>query len=704
MKRFLIILSIGIVFSFLAFYLVFIEGFYISFKNIDTVISYKTGQKEILRKNSDGSFSPFKIKGVNISSSLPGSYARQFAPQREDYLRWLTQISQMGANTVRTPEIMDSDFYNALFEFNEGNPNPIYLIQSIDVRDSANYGYKTTYHMDFFGKLLSDAKKSVDVIHGRAFTFYGGIYQKDVSPWVLGYLVGNYWSSDAIAYTDHHILHNGKYKGKYFLTKTEATAFESMLAQVMDLIVSYETDKYHQQRIVGFVNSLENDFLQYQEMYARQLAKYAFVDAENILTSGSFNGYYAAYNVYDFSDDILSYLTEEQLQELATVLPKVNTSRSYAGYLDLISEYHTMPVIISSYGFSTARGSIKKDTAPLTELEQGMNLIKVWQDAVQAELSGVFISSWQDQWERRTWNSIFSVELDNNFRWHDLQSDGQNYGIMAFLPEEEAVCTLDGLSEEWNESDVVISKVDYTLSLRSDYQGLYILAQGEKVSQDKPVYIAFDTIDDLGSYYSSEPFVRFDSEADFLLAIDGKNNTRLLVQERYDAMRSNFLLEITVKNPYIDIPLRSSSKFVPIRMAVRNPKLVNTDLIKNVKEVQHLRTLGTWETGKLLHGNGNRGQVDFYSLTDFSFGKNCVEIRIPWQLLNFFNPLEKLIHKDYYDNYGVKPKFISKLKIGMGDGSEITKMQECDLPDLPYNRPYREVLKQSYYHIRKHWK
>ena len=36
--------------------------------------------------------------------------------------------------------------------------------------------------------------------------------------------------------------------------------------------------------------------------------------------------------------------------------------------------------------------------------------------------------------------------------------------------------------------------------------------------------------------------------------------------------------------------------------------------------------------------------ADYDSLADFCFGEDCVEIRIPWALLNFANPAEMLIH------------------------------------------------------------
>ena len=65
-------------------------------------------------------------------------------------------------------------------------------------------------------------------------------------------------------------------------------------------------------------------------------------------------------------------------------------------------------------------------------------------------------------------------------------------------------------------------------------------------------------------------------------------------------------------------------------MAVQNPLLVDT----LTPETRALQRLGVWETGKLIHGNGDSRSPDYNSLTDFCFGEGCVEIRLPSLLLN----------------------------------------------------------------------
>ena len=70
------------------------------------------------------------------------------------------------------------------------------------------------------------------------------------------------------AYTDHNIIRSQSYQGTYFTTRDDATAFEAMLAQVMDEVTLYESKKYKTQRPIGFINDPANDFLADEPVYA----------------------------------------------------------------------------------------------------------------------------------------------------------------------------------------------------------------------------------------------------------------------------------------------------------------------------------------------------------------------------------------------------------------------------------------------------
>lgn len=720
MKKFLIfVIVVGMV-VFLVSYTSTRMGFYLDLHpNAPVSAQFMVKEKKIIQVMEDGSENEFIIKGVDVSSSMPKHSAMDFAPKKEDYLRWFTQMSQMGANTIRVIHVMDDDFYNALYHYNTKNEKPLYLLQGISVVDAVNYGEKDAYNDDFFGYLVKNGKMLVDIVHGKRIiplngTGGTGEYRKDISDWLLGYLVGTEWSADTIAYTNHHIGYSGTYEGDYFSTTEDANPFEAMLAEVMDIITAYESKKYKMQHPIGFINDPSNDPFEYADSYhlpldkfkkvgenavtyARQLGKLNQLDAEHIKPTAKMKaGSFAAYRLYQFCPDFYKYLSENQKKAIADLLKKIDVSRSYDGYLDLLGTYHSMPVISAGYGFSTSRGVLSEEYGePLTEEEQGSRLMEVYQDMIYANWSGGFISSWQDQWERRSWNTAYAQDLANNMDWKDVQTDGQGYGLMEFT---DSNCEINGTISEWTQKDVVATSDNRTLSARVDAEGLCIMVQGENVKPEIPLYIPIDTTQESGATESSLEGLTFSRSADFLLCLSGIEESRILVHSRYESVRENFLEEISGENPFIQYPEVDDKNFVPIYMVMENKQMVNTVTYRN----RNLKWLPQRETGKLRHGNNDPKSDEYDSQADFCYGENCVEVRIPWLLLNVSNPSKMLIHKDYYKNYGVKLKSIKQCWLGVS--SDITKTIEMQPFRLKWKRfKYKESLKQSYYIVKSVW-
>lgn len=710
MKKYLICMLLLPAAAFVIFYLIYMKGFYIDFHPEEPVkADFWTDGKELWTQEKAEGAKSFVIKGVDVFSSLPGHYSTEFAAGKEDYLRWLEQIGGMGANTVRVYDILDEDFYNAFYEYNTTHENPLYLLQGIQVSDAANRGAEDAYAEDFYGKLKGDGRDAVDVIHGnkairseKTGEFY--FYTEDLSEWVIGYMVGQEWDPYTISYTNHRDVNPASYRGTYFETASGSTAFEAMLAEIMDELTAYESKKYKKQRLISFVNDPQNDPFEYEESYAKQLAKINCMDAERVVpTDKLLSGCFASYRLYDFCDDFAEYLSQEQKACLGTLLEAVDKKGTYGGYLELLSGYHTMPVVAAGYGFSTARVPIAKGKSPLTEEEQGEALMAVWREASACGWSGMCISGWQDAWERRTWNTAFATVINRNYLWHDLQTDGQNYGILDFEPgKEEKVCYVDGDDAEWVEEEPVLEAEQGTLYAKQDAEGLYLLIRGKNL-KDKPLYIPIDTTQESGSKVCKLPLAEFDREADFLLCVDGEERTRLLVQERYDALRENFGEEITGENPFFTFPQKNSPAFVTVSTALRNDTLIDESLMLDAAVIQKMKALGVWEAGKLVHGNGNPKHESYHSLADFCYGKDFVEICLPWGLLNVGDPSQMWIHRDYYEHYGVEYKMASHFYIGMGDGTSQIAMKKLETGGYMNAPDWHERLKRSYYVIQREW-
>ena len=198
MRKFLILCAAAVLVLLAGNYLIYHTSYYIDWRPDEAISSFTgTSGREILVDRGDGP-APFEIRGVDLGVGKPGHFATEFAITREEYLRWFGQIQEMGANTVRIYTINSPAFYEAFLEYNQDNPDPLYLIQGLWVNDYSQNSHIDAYDPDFLDPLLEDAKRVVDVIHGRRNVSYdpnrgNGRYRYDVSKWVLGYILGVEW-------------------------------------------------------------------------------------------------------------------------------------------------------------------------------------------------------------------------------------------------------------------------------------------------------------------------------------------------------------------------------------------------------------------------------------------------------------------------------------------------------------------------------
>ena len=691
-------------------------GFYIDFHGGEEPSSFTAVRgKEILVDQGDGLL-PYEIRGVDMGAGIPGHFATEFAIDKDTYLRWFGMIQDMGANTIRIYTILSEDFYNAFYEYNKDNPDPLYLLHGVWVNDYVLNSHVDAYDASFADALKRDVKKVVDIIHGRKKNNLGygatdatGSYTKDISPWVLGYILGVEWEDVTVAYTDHMEPDKNQFHGDYMYTSEEATPFEALLASVGDEVIRYETDKYREQRLVAFSNWPTTDPIDYPERVNYLFQKCAQVDVEHIKTTDRFiSGQFASYHVYPYYPDYLN-LYEEWKQEIGDAdryaLPDGGTN-TYAAYLSILNRHHTMPVIISEFGVPTSRGRAQRDfntgrsQGHMSEQEQGEALVSSYRDIMEAGCAGSVIFTWQDEWFKRTWNTMANVDLLKTAYWSDYQTNEQYFGLLSFDPgEKESVCYTDGEVDEWSESDLLQDRGDIKLYGKYDEKYLYFRIHADQLDFENEIfYIPFDITPKSGSYYAQGEDVKFDRPADFLLIFDGKENSRFLVQERYDAFRAIFSEDYGMENPFRYPPDKDSPVFEKIYLALQ--------LVENVSEMTEQGKNVKSETGKLVYGNGNPHAEEFNSMSDFIVSGDEIELRLPWQLLNFSNPSEMQIHDDYFENYGIENLGIDRIYLGVGrkaEKGERINLVPMRLKGWGKHPTYHERLKRSYYRMQELW-
>ncbi|WP_156010849.1 hypothetical protein [Streptococcus ruminantium] len=709
MKKYLIVVSLLTALLSIGYYFYYFDGsLYLPQMYSDSQIQYtfQIQNQKLIQKTKQGN-SPFIVKGVNMGSGIAGYHENDFAIGKERYLSWMQKISEMGANTIRVKSIMDVAFYEALDEHNNRSKYPLYLLQGVRIDDYRDNSAIDAFHEYYRGQLLHDVKDAVDIIHGRRKVWNTNLgsqyYKKDVSKWVLGFAVGDQWNSSTIAYTNHQVKKEA-YEGKYVRTIKEVTPFEVMLAQVMDEMVAYESKKYGWQHLITFGSSALTDPFIYQKPFAAQTSKYAQLDIEHIVpTSRLKTGLFASYQLLDYHPKALDYVIADR-SNLSQEVIEVAKQKNYPeNYTHLLKSHHRVPVLISSYGYSTSRGitalSQEGIEGPLSEKQQGELLVRDYQSFLKAGTVGALVETWQDDWGARTWNTSFTTNRHSRFQWGDVQSNNQGFGLLAFENQVKNH-VIDGKLTEWN-IQPLIEHDGAKLSVDSDENYLYFAIKKEGLTPQDKWTLPLDITPKTGSLYWEHGKLNFQSKVDFILSIDGTNGSHLLVQNRYDAVRANYLKQIKGIDPFVDIPESDSSHFHPVSLLLKHNRIFD-DLEKAARQD---KWNPVFETGKLRVGNSQRGAEDFDSRSDIYFGKDVVEVRIPWQLLNFSNPAQGKIHDDYYMHYGVSEMRIDQIGIGIGQLRQNNNIPIAFYRINKWNKPnVTGVLKESYTILKNYWK
>lgn len=722
MKKFIAVVCVIVVLAILIDASYYRLGLYIDLNpNREVTTFVKTDGDRILINKGAG-YERFEIKGVNIGSGEPGQWATDFSVDKDSYLRWFSLIQEMGANTIRVYTVQDDTFYNAFYEYNKDNPTPLYLMHGVWVNDYVQNSHRDAYDKDFFDAFLDNCKTVIDVIHGNKKISLGkmasagsGSYKDDISQWVIGYILGVEWEDVTVVYTDKKYAENSElnsYKGNYMYTTDDASPFEAMLAHVGDKVIEYESNRYKQQRLVAFSNWPTTDPFDYPEKVAKFFMKCAKVDVEHIKTTDKFiSGQFASYHVYPYYPDYLNYiddLSDFGISDKSKFLTDTGKINTYKAYLSLLTAHHEIPVVISEFGVSTGRGIAQKDQntnrnqGNMSESGQGKALVECYNDICDTGCAGGCVFTWQDEWFKRTWNTMYAVNLRRTPYWSDYQTNEQYFGLLSFDPgEEKSVCYVDGDVSEWDDSDIITVNGDCSISYKYDEKFIYFMIYKKNLDfENDTIYIPVDTTPKSGSSYCENYNLIFDRAADFLITLNGENNSRVLVQERYEVLRSNYSEDVYKFDTYTsgNIPDIDSPKFVNIDMILQTamPLLYFEDNV----------LAETFETGKLIYGNANPESNDFNSLSDFICSGDYIEIKLPWQLLNFADPSRMTIHDDYYDdNYGVEYINIDKFYAGvsLGDESGRISLKQAPLKGWGNNVAYHERLKSSYYILQKLW-
>ena len=653
----------------------------------------RVGEDQI--EHYDGEkWNAFLIKGISLSDSLPNKDQLSSDELEEKMSAWLDQISKMNVNTIRIPSIQSPAFYNAVYEFNKNNQNPIYIIHDIPIDEDVIDGeYKQTSE-EISKQLQANIENTIDVVHGRKMMWNQDIftskwYANDVSPYVLGYVIGNSWDPTLIKIINKRDQEHSTYAGRY-VTADSLNGFEYIMAEALDYTVQYETEKYNQQRLVSFLNTTELDPIIHSAQSS--VFRNTELNIEKLKVTNDFHtGIFASYQASPNDTDFLNINLENSLPS--------EKEESFEGYLQQLKSIHQKPIVITSIGLSTSRAMSKEDEynhysrGGMTEEEQGKYLTELLDDIYQNQYAGAIIYNWQDEWQRsRTWNTRHIKNIDNTENWLDVQSSEQHFGIMQFVPSDEQAVKVDGITTDWSKENLLYDNENGQLYAKYDSSYLYLMIQKDKFHFTKDhLRIAIDVNPSMGTENYEGYDGMFDMNADFVARIQGKNDSDIQVHSRYNIFDFRYKYYSNIVDKMTTIPNENTDIFDPIYLLTRNV-FQNDGTMEKVPPKY-------METGTLVFGNSDYDSDQYNSLADFYVKEDVIELRIPWLLINVIDPIGGTALGDFYKdgiNAKVKIDQIGVQVVTESDG-QITKVTSPSYIRLKNNDIYyQERTKKSY--------
>jgi len=581
---------------------------------------------------------PFQVRGVNLGVALPGRFPAGFPGEEALYRAWLELLSAMGANAVRTYTLLPPAFYRALLGHNRlHSDRPLYLFQGIWTELPEEEGYED-WEGPFLEKFLLEGREVLDALHGNLSRsprpgHAHGDYTADVSPWVMGLVVGREFEPYSVeAYNRRHP--GRTYRGRFLEASPEASPFEAYLAEVLDRLATYEWEAYGTARPLSFVTWPTLDPLRWEseagfrEEYELRRARGERVEPppagplheEDALTldpthlrptPGSPVTLFATYHVYPYYPDFL--VNERDL-----------APNRYRNYLARLKAHHgEMPLLIAEFGLPSSRGIAHFHPEGLhhgghSESEQAEKVLALWQDIASLDLAGGMVFALMDEWFNSNWLFMeWEVPSRDPF-WHNILDPEENYGLMAATARE--AFRLDGKAGEWEGIPFLLQGDARFLQAHADPEYLWLLYRGPL-----PLRLYLDTVP--GGVAVTEGF-----GAEFFLEVNAEGGRLLVEKGYYPFQELDHGLPGTEYLHFRGATRPGSGPFVPFLLEPNRQRTGRdgTDYPRIV-----------YELGQLRRGLDPEGARD--PRADFALGEDgLLEIRIPWGMLLIADPSQRL--------------------------------------------------------------
>lgn len=592
------------------------------------------------------------VKGVNVGTALPGKWFSEFPEDPDLYREWFEQIAAMDVNTIRVYTLLDPVFYQTLDEFNRSSGTKLMLLQEIwpddEVPDDNLYGgdYTEEYHKEIALNMKAlRGEVEIPERRGRAW----GMYDTDVSPYVLGVLVGRELLYEEVLATNSLNPGLRSHDGRFVATAGEVSPSETWLAETCDFAAE-RMQAGGWQAPVGFVSWPTLDPMTHPTEATPGVPREEehedsqVVDPNHILAGPDKKaGLFGCYHIYPYYPDFMN--REPSYAEYADDEGVLR----YGGYLRQFMALHPdYPALVGEFGISTSMGIAHLHPegfhhGGVDEKMQGEQVARMYRAILNEGYAGGVVFEWADEWAKRTWVDMdFMIPFERHIFWHNMMDPEQNFGILAYDAERTAfedggTTLLDtGHSRTGRPRESAITRI------RADYDAsftyLEIKLAGPFGNRLKPgaegdydLAVGLDTFGadngTTGMPYTGLP--PLPTGVEFLLRLNAREGGLLLARPDYDRGKTKFIAA-----PATD------SEFVRILLPVNRLQFSTED--GTIFPVEYT------DDSALSYGDFDPRSPEFYSLANWHVSDDgtTVTVRLPWLLLNVSDPSSRTVLYD----------------------------------------------------------
>lgn len=598
-----------------------------------------------MEEYTNQTWKPYFAKGVNLGATIPGHFPGELAISKDEYEKWFEMIQAMGANVIRVYTILKPEFYEALVRYNaKHQDHPLFFIQGVWSPEEQLSAGKDAFDPALKEKFAKEIADAVEAVYGNAdlqSTEHSGKasgkYVFNAGPYLMGWIVGTEWDPLMVKETMKKHADVPDYNGVRFRSKPGASPFEKWLAEMVDITAKTEA-KHGWQHPIAFSNWVTTDPIKHpgEPLVAEDMVS---VDPTHIEPVNWDAGYFASYHVYPYYPDFFTF--DKSFQ---TMKNDKNQVDSYKTYLHKLKEYHkNIPVMITEFGVPSSQGiahmgMLGRHQGGHDEQEQGEMDADMFRQIHEEGYSGAILFTWQDEWFKKTWNTMRYDIPDRRAYWYNTMTNESFFGVLGMYPGKDEDIFIDGDASDWDrlksdEKEKIDRKIDgfQEIWLSHDEGYLYLMAKLSKPfnPSKQAIYFGGDTLKG-GSRHAPQLYGKtLDEGLETLVELSDETMGKAMIASNYDFHTRLYgkAADHTLDPKELQ---DDSGVFHPWKLVV-NYQLEYPDSRSPhpFKDV---------EVGNLLRGNSNPSQPDYNSKTMWQAKGNIVEIRIPWMLLGFSDP------------------------------------------------------------------